>query len=172
MSLLHHFSPKYHFPLLRIDDRLIHGQVILGWVMPLKIRPLLLVHDRIAKDEDLKAAISATVPVNLDFSVLTIAESLPVINDLSLSRHMMVVVESPSVALKLREQGATVKSINIGGLHFEDDRIKLLSYVFMSRTEIDQITRLASSGADIHCQDLPTTLPVSWDKLLEKLDIL
>jgi mannose/fructose/N-acetylgalactosamine-specific phosphotransferase system component IIB len=171
MSLLRHFAPKYQFPLLRIDDRLIHGQVILGWAMPLKIRPLLLVHDRIANDEDLKTAISAIVPANLDFSVLMIAEAVPMIIDPSLSRHMMIVVESPGVALQLWEQGAALKSINIGGLHFEDDRIKLLSYVFMSRDEIDQVARLTRSGADVHCQDLPTTIPVAWEKLVEKLDI-
>jgi mannose/fructose/N-acetylgalactosamine-specific phosphotransferase system component IIB len=78
MSLLHHFSPKFQFPLLRIDDRLIHGQVILGWVMPLKIRPLLLTHDRIAGDEDLKAAISATVPPSLEFLALTVNDSVPI----------------------------------------------------------------------------------------------
>jgi mannose/fructose/N-acetylgalactosamine-specific phosphotransferase system component IIB len=84
----------------------------------------------------------------------------------------MIVVESPAVALKLWEQGAKVKSINIGGVHFEDDRIKLLSYVFMSHTEIEQITRLAESGAEVRCQDLPSSPPVIWDKLIEKLDIL
>jgi len=170
MSLLSSIAPRYQFPLLRIDDRLIHGQVVLGWAEPLRIRPLVLVHDEIAGDAELKEAICASVPSHLNFSVQAVIGAVPLINDPSASRHMMVVVESPGTALDLWEQGAALKSVNIGGLHSSESRIKLLPYVFMSRRELEQIASLAQSGLHIWCQDLPSTPSVGWEKLMDKLD--
>ena len=171
MSFLRRSRPRYHFPLIRIDDRLIHGQVILGWAEPLRVRSLVLVHDDIAHDEDLAAAISATVPSPLAFSILTIADAVSLINDSPPSHHLMVVVETPKTALKLWELGAALKSINIGGLHYSNGRVELLPYVFMSRVELDDISRLAQSGVEVRCQDLPNSPPVSWEKIMEKLDL-
>ena len=171
MSLLRRFQSRVQFPLIRIDDRLIHGQVILGWAEPLRIRPLILAHDGIAQDQDLKKAIMATVPAHFDFSIKSISDSVSIINNSPSSQHLMVVAESPAAVLALWEHGAVLKSFNIGGLHFKEDRIKLLPYVSMSRREINQIGDLVRSGIKVCCQDLPSTLPVSWAKLTEKLDI-
>jgi len=170
MSLLSSIAHRYQFPLLRIDDRLIHGQVVLGWAEPLRVRHLRLVHDEIARDAGLKDAICASVPSNLDFAVQTVVDAIPIINDPSVSRNMMIVVESPKAALDLWEQGAGLKSINIGGLHSCKNRIRLLPYVFMTDLELEQIACLARSGLDVWCQDLPSTSPVAWEKLMDKLD--
>lgn len=171
MALFRGFRRHIRFPLIRIDDRLIHGQIVLGWAEPLRIRRLVLAHDEIAQDDDLREVIAATVPTQFDFSVRTIEDTIATVNDHKLSKRMMVVVESPGVVRTMWEQGARINSINIGGLHYRDDRIELLPYVFLSPEELDQISELAKSGVDVYCQDLPNSPLILWDKLLDKLDV-
>jgi mannose/fructose/N-acetylgalactosamine-specific phosphotransferase system component IIB len=171
MALWTRIPSRLKFPIVRIDDRLIHGQVILGWVEPLKVRTLILVHNELARDEEIKNAFASAVPSHLDFRVLTIDDTLPLLNDTAISERLMVVVESPMMALTLWERGVVFHSIHIGGLHFKEDRIELLPYIFMTREEGMQITRLANSGVEVICQDLPTTPPINWKKLQGKLGI-
>jgi PTS system mannose-specific IIB component len=169
MALWRRFQTHIEFPIIRIDDRLIHGQVILGWVEPLRIRKLILAHNRIADDQELKTAIAATVPPNLDFSVAKISDSVPIINHPMISQRLMVVVESPQDVAALREQGGRLKSINIGGLHYKNGRTELLPYVFITPNERQQIDTLVDSGVNVTCQDLPGTPPIPWKRLTEKL---
>ncbi|KPL07084.1 hypothetical protein AMJ86_05940, partial [bacterium SM23_57] len=169
MALFRGFRRHLRFPLIRIDDRLIHGQIVLGWAEPLHIRRLVLAHDGIAQDDNLREAIAATVPTQFDFSVLTIEDTIAAVNDHKLSKRLMVVTESPGSVMAMWEQGAGINSINIGGLHYRDDRIELLPYVFLSPGELNQITELVKSGVDVYCQDLPNSPLSPWNKLLEKL---
>ena len=171
MALWSRIQSRIKFPIVRIDDRLIHGQVILGWAEPFKVRPLILVHNELAQDNDLKDAIAATVPTHYNFSILTIDDAVPVINNQPTGHRLMVVLESPAMALALWERGVTFPSIHIGGLHFKDDRVELLPYVFMTVEEGVQITLLVDSGVEVVCQDLPCATPIPWNKLQEKLSV-
>jgi len=171
MALWKRFQSKIKFPIVRIDDRLIHGQVILGWAEPFKVRPLILIHNEFAQDDDLKDAIAGTVPSHFDFSILTVDDAIPFINNQPPNHRLMMVVESTAMALTLWERGATLSSIHIGGLHFKDDRVELLPYVFMTVAEGVQINHLVNSGVEVTCQDLPCTTPIPWIKFQEKLSV-
>ena len=160
MALFRRFRPRYQFPLIRIDDRLIHGQVVLGWVEPLRIRSLVLAHDKVAVDDDLKDAIAQTVPSQIDFSVQTISETVSVVQRVKESTRLMVVAESPADVISMWEQGAAFTSITIGGLHFHNGRSQLLTYVYMSPGEIDLIDQMSNAGVEVICQDLPSSVPV------------
>jgi mannose/fructose/N-acetylgalactosamine-specific phosphotransferase system component IIB len=171
MTLWSRFQSQVKFPIVRIDDRLIHGQVILGWAEPFKVRPLILIHNELAQDNDLKDAIANTVPSYYDFSILTIDSAIPFLKNQPSNHRTMIVMESPSMALALWERGVALSSIHIGGLHCKGDRIELLPYIYMTTEEKKQITHMVNSGVEVVCQDLPCTAPIPWKKLQEKLSI-
>ena len=161
---------RFQFPIVRIDDRLIHGQVVLGWVEPLKIRSLILAHDTIAHDQDLKTAIAGILPSHLDFQVLSLKDTAAILNDSQKNKRQMVVVESPKAMKIIVANGGKIDNIIIGGLHHQEDRTELLPYVFLSPADISQMNEIVKSGISVTCQDLPGSSPVSWDNIMQKLD--
>ena len=171
MTLFKRLQQRYQFPIVRIDDRLIHGQVILGWVEPLKIRSLILAHDTYANDQDIKTTIAATIPSHLDFSILSLSDAASNLRNQQKNTRLMVVVDSPEAVSILLANGGEIATVNIGGLHYQESRIELLPYVYMTRAEIDLVTKIVESGVDVRCQDLPGTSPVLWKNIKEKLDV-
>ncbi len=171
MGLFKRLQQRYQFPIVRIDDRLIHGQVILGWVEPLKIRSLIFALDTYARDEDLKTTIAATIPPHLDFSVVSLSDVASILNNPQKNKRLMVVVESPEAVNTILANGGEITTVIIGGLHYQGDRTELLPYVFMTRAEVDLVTKIVESGVDVTCQDLPGTSPVLWEDIKEKLEV-
>jgi len=153
------------FPMVRVDDRLLHGQVIIGWGQMLGLRPVLLASDRVVKDNSLAETFREIVPPELEGDVITLGEAAErwLRGDFKTSRAM-IVVEAPVDALKLLHLGAPLKVLTLGGLHYREDREELLPYIYLSdwdRTTLDEIRR---RGVKILCQDLPTAKPVIYEE--------
>lgn len=153
------------FPMVRVDDRLLHGQVIIGWGQMLGLHPVVLASDRVVKDTSLAQTFREIVPQELEGGVVTLAEAAErwVQGDFK-DKHALIVVEAPVDALKLLNLGAPMKVLTLGGLHYREDRDELLPYIYLSdwdRTALDEIRK---RGVKIICQDLPTAKPVNYEE--------
>lgn len=151
------------FPLLRVDDRLLHGQVVVGWGRTLNLRPVILASDRVCKDERLADTFRGLVPEEQAGDVLSLTEAAErwTRGDYRDERAMLV-VESTVDALKLARLGAPVKALMLGGLHFREGRDEILPYIFLSDWDRTALAELQALGVRIHCQDLPTSKPVIY----------
>jgi mannose/fructose/N-acetylgalactosamine-specific phosphotransferase system component IIB len=151
------------FPIVRVDDRLLHGQVVVGWAQTLGIAPLLLVSDRVAKDEELSLTFRRLIPAEQQGDVLTV-------NDVAerwlrgefKGLRAMLVIETPVDALKMVRLGVPIKVITLGGLHFREGRDEFLPYVFLSDWDHTTLQELRALGVRIQCQDLPTSKPIPY----------
>ena len=153
------------FPMVRVDDRLLHGQVIIGWGQMLGLHPLLLASDRVVKDGSLAQTYREIMPPELEGEVITLTEAAErwVRGDFK-DKHALIVVEAPVDALKLLHLGAPLKVLTLGGLHYREDREEILPYIYLSdwhRTTLEEIRR---RGVKIICQDLPTAKPVIYEE--------
>ncbi|RPH94888.1 PTS mannose/fructose/sorbose transporter subunit IIB [candidate division KSB1 bacterium] len=155
---------KIVFPIVRVDDRLLHGQVIVGWGQTLGLHPVLLVSDRIGKDSELAATFRQLVPEELRGDIVTVAEAaeLWTRGDFKDARPLLV-VETPVDALKMVRLGAPMKVLTIGGLHFREGRDEILPYVFLSDWDRTTLRELAGLGVRIQCQDLPASKPILYE---------
>ena len=111
------------FPIVRVDDRLLHGQVIIGWGQMLGLRPVLLASDRVVKETSLAETFREILPPELEGGVVTLAEAAErwERGDFK-EQHALIVVEAPVDALKLLNRGAPMKMLTLGGLHYREDR--------------------------------------------------
>jgi mannose/fructose/N-acetylgalactosamine-specific phosphotransferase system component IIB len=152
------------FPIVRVDDRLLHGQVIIGWGQTLELSPVLLVSDRVAKDESMVQMFRQLVPRELKGDVITLAEAAErwTRGDFKDTKAMLV-VEAPVDALKLVKLGAPLKALTLGGLHFREGREELLPYLFLSEWDRTTLLELRNLGVKIQCQDIPATKPVPYE---------
>jgi mannose/fructose/N-acetylgalactosamine-specific phosphotransferase system component IIB len=153
--------------LFRIDDRLIHGQVVLGWAKPLKSERILLCDDEVSQSDWEKELYSTCVPEPLKSLVCNVEETATLLaTQLQPEDKTIVLVKEPKVVMDIVNKGYVPGKINLGGLHYCDHRKKYLSYIYLNDEEINQLHWLLNKGIHIYCQDVPTS------KALDVLDVI
>src|SRR4051812_12186888 len=105
--------------LVRIDDRLVHGQVVEGWLRSLRVNHVVVASDAVASDETQMALYSLAVPYGVQLSCLHMSEAAKAWKNGDWEKDkILVLVSNPRDILRLVEEGAAVRSVNVGGLHF------------------------------------------------------
>ena len=142
--------------LFRIDDRLIHGQVVLGWAKYLESKHVILCDDEVAANDWESELYLACVPNEIDARIMNIEETSQLLNNgISEPEKTIVLVKSPEVLLRVVNAGYSPEKVNIGGMHFCEDRKKYLPYLFLSDKDIRDLQICEQKGISIYCQDVP-----------------
>ena len=143
--------------LYRIDDRLIHGQVVVGWGQPLNCSFIVLVDDEVRDSDWEQDLYRMGVPPHIDVvfaSVAEAAERLPAWE--ADARVGILLVGDIDTAVALAAQSERVKRVNVGGIHHRAGRSERLRYVYLTEDEAAKLRRLAASGVEVTAQDVPT----------------
>lgn len=143
--------------LARIDDRLIHGQVILGWVPAVKPDRIVVANDRVAGSDWERKFYSSCVPPEVNVSFATVAEAARQIGaDLYKTEQLIVLLESAQDTLALIAGGIDIKEVNVGGLHYREGSVELLPFVFLVHEERNALRELVKRGVTLWAQDVPS----------------
>jgi mannose/fructose/N-acetylgalactosamine-specific phosphotransferase system component IIB len=143
--------------LARIDDRLIHGQVILGWVPAVKPDRIVVANDRVAGSDWERKFYSSCVPPEVNISFASIAEAArQIAGDLFQGEQLIVLLESAQDTLALITAGIDLKEVNVGGLHYREGSVELLSFVFLVHEERAALRELVKRGVTLSAQDVPS----------------
>jgi mannose/fructose/N-acetylgalactosamine-specific phosphotransferase system component IIB len=155
--------------LLRIDDRLVHGQVIEGWVRTMRISHLIVASDTIAQDETQKALYYLAVPQGVELSCLTIQETAEAWMSGSWKQDKtLVLVASAQEALALAEAGAPLKSVNVGGIHFKEGRVQVLKAISLDESDVEALQKLIREGVILEARPLPLDEPINLKEYLDR----
>ena len=143
--------------LVRIDDRLVHGQVVEGWIPHLKIQRVVVVCDQAAQDETQQALMQLALPESVELRVLSTGEAAAYLAAEACSKaRVLVLVPSPREALALLEGGVAFKSLNVGGLHYSAGRIQLGKVIFLSEEDRRTLRELARRGVVLEGRAVPS----------------
>lgn len=142
--------------LFRIDDRLIHGQVLLGWAKPLKSDRILLCDDEVSQNDWEKELYCSCVMGNLTAMVCSVKETASILSATNDHDKTIVIVKEPKVVMDIVGEGYIPATVNLGGIHFADNRKRYLPYVYLNTEEVNQLQWLLNKGISIFCQDVPT----------------
>ncbi|HYT82999.1 MAG TPA: PTS sugar transporter subunit IIB [Gemmatimonadales bacterium] len=147
--------------LYRIDDRLIHGQVVVGWGQPLDCAFIVLVDDEVRSSEWEQDLYRMGVPPHIEVvfaSVEEAAERLPAWD--ADSRVGIVLVGDIDTAAGLVGRTDRVKRFNVGGIHHRAGRTERLRFVYLTDAEAAKLRQLAAAGVEVTAQDVPTARAV------------
>lgn len=154
--------------VIRIDDRLVHGQVIEGWVRVLNLDKIILIDDQVAGDYFQRKIMKMALPPGLEILFVTVAEALMQWASWSSSPDQSIVlVSNPRVILTLLEQGILLKALNVGCMHFEQGKEMILKSVYLSREEKEIFKKISAYGVAIEGQGIPAEKSTSMNALLE-----
>jgi mannose/fructose/N-acetylgalactosamine-specific phosphotransferase system component IIB len=153
----------------RIDDRLIHGQVIIGWCGQLPVERLIVCDNEIASTEWEKNLLLMAAPTNLPAEVRPVEQTANSVHLWQSSKKItLILLRSPQTLKALLEKGIPIEKVNIGGIHYQEDRREFLPYLYLSNEEIEIFSQLIKTGIYFECQDLPTSNSYNLEKLIEK----
>jgi mannose/fructose/N-acetylgalactosamine-specific phosphotransferase system component IIB len=153
--------------LCRIDDRLLHGQVVIGWGRPLGIDLIILVDDQVATSDWEQELYRMAVSPEVEVRFVTVAQASAQMADWQANgkRGMVLTGDLETMAALRAASPAVVQRINLGGIHHKPGRRERLPFVYLTDQELQALLALEAGGASITAQDLPTTPPVSLGAL-------
>jgi len=142
---------------VRIDDRLIHGQVAMIWTNSLSATRIMVVDDDASKSELIKMSLKLATPSSVSLSVLTVEKAARRILEGAYSgQRVLLVIKSPENLLKLIKEGVIIESANLGNLHAKEAILQLSDTIFMTESNINTCKLLRKLDVQINMQKLPT----------------
>ena len=148
--------------LFRVDDRLIHGQVVLGWGSVLAPDRIILADDGVAANEWERGLYASAAPPEIKISILTLTEAAAQIKaGVFEGEKVILLVKHPRSVLSLMDLGLPVSEVNVGGIHYREGREKVLENVFLDAEERGVMRELVKRGVTLDGRAVPSSKPVT-----------
>ncbi|SEI53728.1 PTS system, mannose-specific IIB component [Dyadobacter sp. SG02] len=153
--------------LLRIDDRLVHGQVALTWTPAVGAECLVVANDKVAKDDFLKMTMNLAKPANAKLLIKSIADTVTFLSDeRAKPMKILVLVNSVQDAAALAHALPEVRSINFGGIRAREGARAISKAFTVTDAEVALIRDLLAKGIELEVRQVPTDEPRSIETLL------
>ncbi|HEU4564587.1 MAG TPA: PTS sugar transporter subunit IIB [Gemmatimonadaceae bacterium] len=153
--------------LYRIDDRLIHGQVVVGWGQPMGLGFIALVDDEVAASDWEQELYRMGVPPEMDVFFASLDGAARELGRWREDQRPGILLTGDvETMMRLVEACSEVRAVNLGGIHHRADRTHRLRYVYLSRQEEALLRQMAARGVTVTAQDVPSARPVPLDELL------
>jgi mannose/fructose/N-acetylgalactosamine-specific phosphotransferase system component IIB len=148
--------------LVRVDDRLIHGQVTVGWAPYLRASRIIVVSDRLAANPVLASILRVGVPVGVQIDVVSVDESAALCSQgRSSPGRVIVLFERLDDVRRAVRLGLQVQSLNLGGLRGSGEGMRVSDAVFLSPRDQEIIRGLRLRGIAVEMRIMPGDRPGS-----------
>ena len=158
----------YTNPLFRVDDRLLHGSVVIGWGETLPVADFLLIDNQISNDELERELCLTCVPQDKRCHILSLEDAAEFLQKTAPGKMLMEVLRNSTTALSLYRAGVQFEQLNLGGIHHVPGSRRLLPYIFLTPQDENDLRHLMDAGVAIFCSDLPGNSRHPLEELLHE----
>lgn len=143
--------------LARVDDRLIHGEVVSVWTPSLQVNRIIIVDDEVAADQFNKRVIKALAPNGVKCNVYDTERGADVLQRDSKDpgERVMILTKTPITFDRMAKMGLKLKEVNLGGMGLRGERTPFIKNVACSPAEIESIKSLMEQGTRVYYQLVP-----------------
>lgn len=128
--------------LLRVDERLIHGQVAFAWTNSLKADCILIVNDAVAADKLRSNSLKMAAPAGVKFVVKTLKDAIPLLNGTKTDKYkLFLIVDNTSDALELVKNVKAVDHVNLGNMKLTSERTMITPSLAVSEKRKNRFMR-------------------------------
>ncbi len=153
--------------LYRIDDRLIHGQVVVGWGQPLNLGFIALVDEEVAGSAWEQELYRMGVPPEMDVYFATPDDASRQLEEWNGDQRPGILLTGDIDTMRrLIALAPSIKTVNLGGIHHRAGRTLKLRYVYLSPQEEEALRGLERSGVAVTAQDVPSARAVPLEAVL------
>ncbi len=153
---------------VRIDDRLIHGQVVEGWVNFLKATGIFVADDRVASNTLQRSIMEVSVPSGLKVSIGGVEEMCQQARSAEAVKDRIILLFSnPASVLRALKLGLPCRELNIGGMHSAPGKRKLIDVLSVDDEDLKALREIAASGVKVTVQAVPNQKPLPLEKVFK-----
>lgn len=153
--------------MVRVDNRLIHGQVVEAWLPHLKVTRVVVADDEASESPLVRAAMALAVASDVD----VVIEPVGRIDFWGVSTDplkTLVLVRELEGALAAKQRGLQLRHLNLGNVHFATGRRQVSPSVFLSQEELNRLKMLADEGVEVEARGVPSDRPVGLTEMTER----
>lgn len=160
--------------LMRIDERLVHGQVAVVWTRFLGVNRIVVADDEAAGNDTQKYAMQMAIPKDTKLTVTTVEKAVALLNDQRAeSLKVFLVVKNPENAKKMAQAVKGISEINVGNYgrmskSDENTKITLERNLFLTKDEAEMIGTLIADGHHVYYQTVPEEKATEMASLIER----
>jgi len=152
---------------VRIDNRLIHGQVLEAWVPFVQADCIVVANDEIARKPLQKIMMQASVPSRTQVEIGTVAEAIVLLNSPQLNkRRILLLFGTTADAVRAYQGGLIYDRLNLGNLQADRGKARLSCTLFLDPADLDDLELLDQTGVKITARCIPADGERPWRKLI------
>lgn len=156
---------------VRIDDRLIHGQVAAFWCNTLGAQRIMVANDLVAADELQKSVLRMVAPPGVATSIIAKQKAAENIKAGKYDHErVMLILKSPKDALDLIKLGVEIKAINVGNMAHKENTIQIKRSINVTQEDIESFKKLNSDGVELTSIMVPDEPKTNLMDYIEKLE--
>lgn len=155
----------------RIDDRLIHGQIVTAWIQETKARAILVADDKAAADPFQQSMLKLAVPQGIQLIIKPLKDAAALIARDTSAVGVLLIARTPMDAQALLRMGFKPERWTLGnitGRKSEQQRVSVLKYVFATQADADSLMALHDAGIHVVAQSVPNESGYEIVELLRK----
>lgn len=142
--------------MVRIDNRLVHGQVGVTWTSSLGANLLVVVDDAAAKDPVQQQLMTMTADnAGVGIRFFSIEQTVNVIHRASPEQKIFMICKTPETARKLHDGGVPMAKLNVGNMHFSEGKEPLTNKVYVDAEDLVHLRHMRDNGTIVFIQDTP-----------------
>lgn len=158
---------------VRIDNRLVHGQVVVTWLQAERADTIVVANDGIAADDFQKTMLLAVKPPSVNEVILSVDGALEFVKDpANAGKQVFLLVKEPGDALRLHNGGLGVATMNVGNMAFAAGSKRVTRTVFVTQRDIDAFKALHDAGVELTARMMPTDGRNDFMKLMADAKVL
>lgn len=155
--------------LARVDDRLIHGEVVTAWTPNSKANKIIIIDDEVAKDQFNVRVVKALAPAGtkvIVYNVEKAAEKLMVPG--AVGERLLLLAKTPTTYARLIRAGVPLKEINLGGAGIRGERQPFINNVALNPQEVLDCEEMQKAGVRVYYQLVPEQGVIEIDDAVKK----
>lgn len=155
---------------LRIDDRLLHGQVAYSWKSALNYQAIVIASDEAARDEMRKTTIKLCCPDGVKLATRTIEDAAVLLKNPKLhAMKVFVICPNPKSAYELLEKIEEKPVVNLGGMQMEEGKVLFSKAVYVNQSDVEYLDQISAKGYSIEVQEVPSCAMHEYGSLRNKV---
>lgn len=156
--------------LVRVDFRLIHGQVITRWLKQTNANRIIVIDNKLSKDPFMSQVYVMAAPPGINVEMMSVDEAAAswVKNELG-NGSLLMLFKTVSTALEALEKGIPLKRLQIGGLGAGPGRKVVYNQITLNKEDAEKLQKISDVGTDVFFQTVPEETSASLENIIKKL---
>ncbi|UQS82267.1 PTS sugar transporter subunit IIB [Bombilactobacillus folatiphilus] len=153
--------------MIRIDHRLLHGQVLFAWTKSQGIERIIVIDNATAQDDFKKMSLKLSKPADIKLSVFSDEQALARMTKINaLSEQTMIIFGNVTETAAVAPSLTGIKAINYGGIPERSETKKFSKAIYLTTAEVQASRQLKEQGFELYMQQVPTSKKENLNQLI------